>query len=382
MNVGHQRWALAVSATLVTTALVALAWWMQPGWFGGGAVGPGAGFAPAGTVGVLLDPSTHWRHATHNFEVGVTTNALGLRGPEVIVPKPADHYRVLALGDSFTFGWGVEYHDAWHARVAEELQATDGRPMEVVVAGIPGWSPLQQFVFLEQRGLDLQPDLVIWQLCSNDMLEMERLEVEIDARRLPIKVAIEPPLSAGLRAEWLDALERFDEPNRKRLEAEYRAGRVDPVLRELALAADVARREQAGAAPEGEVTDLRIEDVVRGLRSGPDFGVRYVDHLVSAARELCAERGMELRLMLAQARPTPRPAGERDDGVAALRAWAARQFPRTLDTADLLPEERVDEFYFSDDPHWRPAAHPLVAQAVAHWLAGDPELALSLAPEH
>jgi len=69
----------------------------------------------------------------------------------VAVPKPADRYRVLVLGDSFSFGWGVELKDAWHTTMARELQAPDGRTLEVVDAGVPGWTPLQEFVFLEQR---------------------------------------------------------------------------------------------------------------------------------------------------------------------------------------------------------------------------------------
>jgi lysophospholipase L1-like esterase len=381
VNLAKQRWALAVGTAVVTAALAGLAWWLLAGRNQGTAVGPGAGFAPAGPLGFLLEPGTEWRHATRDFDVQVTTNSLGLRGPEVVLPRPPDRYRVLALGDSFSFGWGVELDDAWPARMARELQATGERSMEVVVAGVPGWSPLQQFVFLEQRGLALQPDLVLWQLCTNDLLEMQRLEVELDARRLPVAVAAEPPLSAGLREDWLVLFERLDAGEQERVLAEYRAGRIDPVLREIARTADAARQRLAGAAPGGVVSGLSVEEVLRGLRSGPDFGVRYIDHMVSAARAVCAERGIELRLMLAQGRPKARDAGEPDDGLAALRAWAARQSPGVLDTADLLPDARVEEYYFGKDPHWTPAAHPLVAQAVARWLADDAGLGLVLVPE-
>jgi hypothetical protein len=374
----QKRWALAVGTAVVTAALSGLAWWLLGDRQASTPAGPGAGFAPAGTLGFLLEPDSRTRHLTVDFDVQVVTNSLGLRGPEVVVPKPADRYRVLALGDSFTFGWGVELHDAWPTIMARELHATDVRSVEVVVAGVPGWSPLQQFVFLEQRGLELQPDLVLWQLCSNDLLEMERLDAEFDARRLPVAVAEGPPLSSGLRAEWVAPFERLDEAVRQRVLEEYRAGRIDPALLEIAREADAARREQAGAAPDGPVAELPVEELLRGLRSGPDFGVRYLDHLVSAARALCAGRGVELRLMLAQARPIPRAAGAPDDGVAALRSWAARQRPGVLDTGELVPDGGIDDFYFSGDPHWAPAAHPRVAQAVARWLADDPALGLSL----
>ncbi len=379
VNVARQRWTLAVVTTVVTAALAGVAWWLLAGRQPGATVGPGAGFAPAGPLGFLLEPRTEWRHATGDFDVQVSTNSLGLRGPEVIVPKPSERYRVLALGDSFTFGWGVELDDAWPARMARELLATGERSLEVVVAGVPGWSPLQQFVFLEQRGLALQPDLVLWQLCTNDLLEMQRLDVELDARRLPVAVAAEPPLSAGLREEWLVLFEQLDQAEQERVLAEYRAGRIDPVLREIARTADAERQRLAGAAPQGRVSELSVEEVLRGLHGGPAFGVRYIDHMVSAARALCAGRGVELRLMLAQARPNPAAAGGPDDGLAALRAWAAQQSPKALDTADLLSGQ-VEEYFFRKDPHWTPAAQPLVAQAAARWLADDPGLGLSLVP--
>lgn len=377
LNVARKRWALALGTAAITSALAGLAWWTL---HRDASLGAGAGFAPAANMGFLLAPNAEWRHTTDDFDVQVVTNSLGLRGPEVMVPKPSDRYRVLVLGDSFTFGWGVERDDAWHAVMARALRGPGHRELEVIAAGVPGWSPPQQFVFLEQRGLDLQPDLVLWQLCTNDLVEMERLDVEIDARRLPVAVAVDPPLSTGLREEWTEPLEHLDETERQQLAADYTAGRVNPVLRDLAWKADTARRARAGPAPEGPVTELPVDEVLRGLRSGPDFGVRYLDHLATAARVSCAERGIELRLILAQTRPTPRGVDAPDHGIGALRKWAARQSPKALDTAHLLSAERAHGHFFQDDPHWTSAAHATVAQAVASWLARDTKLDLSPSP--
>lgn len=368
---------MAIGSALVTAAAAGVGLWLV-GALPRAASAPGAGFAPTETLGFLLEPNSEWRQVTADFDVQVRSNSLGLRGPEVVLPKPPNCYRVLALGDSFTFGWGVDFDGAWLVRMARELQATDGRSVEVVVAGIPGWSPPHEFVYLEQRGLELQPDLVLWQLCSNDLLEMERLDVQIDARRLPVSVAAEAPLSAGLRSDWLAQLEQLDESERQRILDTYRGGHIDPVLRGIIRSTDAARREGAGPPPEGEVVDLPLDEVLRGLRSGPEFGVRYIEHMLSAARSLCAERGVPLRIMLAQARSKPGGAGKPDDDVAALRAWLSRQSPRVLDTVDLLPFD--GGFFFSRDPHWTPAAQPLVARAVAGWLAEDAELGLVLIP--
>ena len=383
MDVARQRLALALGSTALATAAAAAIWWTFADRRERPAAEPGAGFALVGHLGFMLEPETEWRHVTRNFDVQVRTNSLGLRGPEVVVPKPADRYRVLVLGDSFTFGWGVELEEVWHARMARELAAADGRTIEIVDAGVPGWCPLQQFVFLEQRGLELQPDLVLWQLCSNDPLDMERPELELDARRLPVSITAEPPLSAGLlKAEWIEGIEQLDPAVRERIESEYRAGRIDPVLKEIAKQADVRRRERAGGVPQGPIAALPVEEIARGLRTGPEFCVRYVDHLVAAARADCEQRGLPLRVLLAQARGPARAPGDSDDGVGALRAWAAQQAPQVLDTAELVTEEQAAEFYFNRDPHWAATAQPIVAEAVARWLADDRTLGLTRRPAH
>ena len=46
--------------------------------------------------------------------------------------------------------------------------------------------------------------------------------------------------------------------------------------------------------------------------------------------------------------------------------------------AELLPEARFGELYFAKDSHGTPAAQPLVADAVAKWLARDEELGLAV----
>ena len=372
MNLAQKRWTLACGTGLVTAAAVALIWWaLSPG-----PEGRAPGFAPAARLGFLLEPSTSWRHTASGFDVQVDTNALGLRGPEVAVPPAPDRYRILVLGDSFAFGWGVELEQAWHLRMARALAARDGRTVEVVTAGVPGWGPLQQFVFLEQSGLDLAPDLVLWQLCTNDLLDMERLEVELDARRLPVAVRAEPPLSAAPPADWVARLEQLPEADRQRVLDEYRAGRIDPILREIVRASDADRRAAAGAGPDGPVRDLSPEAVMTGLRSGPAFGIAYLDHLVTEARGLCEARGVGLRLLLARARPPDGRGDASQDGAELLVAWAARQGPMLLDTGAALPPGEHDWLYLADDPHWAPAAHPLVAAAVAAWLASDPQLGL------
>jgi lysophospholipase L1-like esterase len=70
----------------------------------------------------------------------VSTNADRLRMAE-ITPTPAPGVtRLVAIGDSVTFGWGVEVEDAFPAQLQAELNRR-GHKVEVLNAGVPGQHP-------------------------------------------------------------------------------------------------------------------------------------------------------------------------------------------------------------------------------------------------
>lgn len=86
------------------------------------------------------------------YDTEVATNRLGLRGPET---GPKRGLRVLALGDSFTFGVGAEQEETWPARLAEILGA------EVLNAGAPGFGVPDAVAWYERYGAQLDPDIVV-----------------------------------------------------------------------------------------------------------------------------------------------------------------------------------------------------------------------------
>ena len=61
-----------------------------------------------GVLGYAHRPDWETVHETEEFRVTVRTNALGLRGGPSAAKKARDTYRVLVIGDSFAFGFGVE----------------------------------------------------------------------------------------------------------------------------------------------------------------------------------------------------------------------------------------------------------------------------------
>jgi lysophospholipase L1-like esterase len=99
-------------------------------------------------------------------EFFVSTNEMGLRGRPV--PPKGKAVRILAIGDSCTFGIGVDDDLTWPAQMEKVLNQTGGGGFEVINAGVPGYSAFQGLRYLAERGLSLQPDIVIAGFGFND----------------------------------------------------------------------------------------------------------------------------------------------------------------------------------------------------------------------
>lgn len=91
----------------------------------------------------------------------VVTSSLGFRAREFAAPKPPGAFRILGLGDSFTFGRHAPdevYLDLLEARFST---LGLGFPVEVINAGVPGYDTAQELGQLRKVGLGLAPDLVL-----------------------------------------------------------------------------------------------------------------------------------------------------------------------------------------------------------------------------
>ena len=116
---------------------------------------------------------TLYRHKP-NFDLDLgsfrlVTNSLGFRGPEVSVDKPPGTVRILVLGDSVAFGWGVDDEATFLRRFEQQLATQLGKPVEVINTGHPMYDSVQELALLRDEGLRLQPDLVILVYVTNDI---------------------------------------------------------------------------------------------------------------------------------------------------------------------------------------------------------------------
>ncbi len=87
---------------------------------------------------------------------------LGYRGEEVAIPKPDGVYRIVVLGDSYTYGLNITSQQAYPAQIQKILRDEYGyKNVEVINGGVTGYSSWEVFTNLSFRVLELDPDLVI-----------------------------------------------------------------------------------------------------------------------------------------------------------------------------------------------------------------------------
>jgi hypothetical protein len=124
-------------------------------------------------------------------DVLVRTNSLGLRGPEVVLPKPAGVFRVICLGDETTLGLDLPEEETYCARLQQRLQQRTRLEVEVVNAGLPGGCPLTALLLLRQRLLGLQPDVVLLHLGASDVADDRTVRpyLYVDASGVPVAAA-------------------------------------------------------------------------------------------------------------------------------------------------------------------------------------------------
>jgi lysophospholipase L1-like esterase len=122
------------------------------------------------TIGWKLRPNTSKIFEKSEFKVWININSKGLRDKEYTYEKSPDVFRIVALGDSNLFGWGVEEHECFASLLEKWM-----KDVEVINMGIPGYGTDQELIYFKEEGKLYRPDMVILQLCTNDLKEIKRL---------------------------------------------------------------------------------------------------------------------------------------------------------------------------------------------------------------
>jgi lysophospholipase L1-like esterase len=101
----------------------------------------------------------------HLMGVDVSINSDGFRDQEYSRERN-DKYRIVVLGDSLTFGWGVAKEDTYEVRLEQAL--SESRPTEMINTGHGNYNTAQQVALFREKGLDYNPDKVVVFFFIND----------------------------------------------------------------------------------------------------------------------------------------------------------------------------------------------------------------------
>lgn len=106
----------------------------------------------------------------HSHGTVIRTNRHGMRERDIPIEKPPEVVRIAALGDSYTFGFGVPGRRAYPRQLEALLGEGSGgaRRIEVLNFGVGGYSTRDEAIVMRHRALAWRPDLVILGYVLND----------------------------------------------------------------------------------------------------------------------------------------------------------------------------------------------------------------------
>lgn len=123
----------------------------------------------AARKGYRLLPDRQYLWKGREFSYLIKSNSKGFRDREFSFEIPSGKKRIIVLGDSFTFGHGVENDEAY-PKVLERQLAARG-PFEVINAGIPANSLSDYIRLVKELSGSYRADIVMMGLHGGDISE-------------------------------------------------------------------------------------------------------------------------------------------------------------------------------------------------------------------
>ncbi len=147
---------------------------------------------------------------TDEFAFDYQHNSLGFRDTEHTIEKPPGVFRIVALGDSFTYGIGAAFEDTYLVQLERLLNERPARTVrvEIIKLGLPRYFPEPERLVLQHYGLQFQPDLVMVGVLPNDVVD-SRLGLD-DLTPAPHGFLLSPAARRlGESGAWLYIRSRF-----------------------------------------------------------------------------------------------------------------------------------------------------------------------------
>ncbi len=334
---------------------------------------------------IVLRPNAHGRYAVPNaFDVNFSVDSQRFRRPGDVQPVPEPGVvRIVALGDSFTFGVGAKDDETYPAQLERILrkrlvQSTSKRDsdIEVINAGIPGAGIEHEALYFETWVKRFRPEIMIWGIFFNDaertsglffldesgraqirplrerMAAIQTLRsIQLVVERIPgyVFLAQHSHLLALFRNALLNVVQRLHEAALAKSETGSQTRNAAERFRERTLPLMVAEvkwlhKHAQAAGSRLAVVFLPSRELIYPSQASP-FGnaevVRWKsDAIVEALRKVCSEGNIPFA------------------DITSLIRTQAEKSPQPL-------------YYLRGDAHPTPEGYRAVAVAVATFLVAD-----------
>jgi hypothetical protein len=308
-------------------------------------------------LGLRLKPNMDVLLEGHpDFTFSVHTDPLGFEGIGFREDGPVENVYAVAVGDSFTFGVGVDASSSW----VEVLQSELG--LEVVNMGLPSASTLQYTRMLEQYGLALHPQVVLYEYYPADLIENTWFNMWLEAGS---------PGGAYHWQEWRDKSESGNWFQSVRLFLEENSITVNLLLIPLKA---IYHAFPAQAHPSNGEDTYVFQGAVAS-REELDAGRSLVQESILEAQRLAQQNGAQLVVVLFptkdQIAGTVSTSGEM--GMDWVLAFCEANAIRCLDLTPAFLEHAGagEALYFPIDGHWNEQGNRLAASLMCQYLASE-----------
>lgn len=290
------------------------------------------------------DPHYGWSHIpgmsgpfeSHGINTFVTINSKGFRGPEIEHARDQERRRVLVLGDSYVWGYGVNEDE-----VFTELLRKAMPEVEIVNMGVSGYSTDQELLLYRDEGHKYKADLVVIVVTENDPLGNTLTQQYVvygkpafQLRNGELALVNQPVPRTPL---WKRAISQFATRS-------YILTATNRYLYSRAISGGAAPvvQKKNGDGDSGKFPRTQEEEITARL-------------LIELKREISARPG-EGKLLVVFT-----------EDLTGSREMAEYLAPFDISSLDLEEyiDERDESFHLKNDFHWNAEGHKRVAEILA-----------------
>jgi len=310
------------------------------------------------------------------FSSTFRTNSQGLRGAREFSFERGEATRMVVVGDSFTWGYGVNDEDVYVSKLAELLPK-----VEIINLGVTAYGPSQELEYFKSEGIRYRPDIVVLSFCLNDIEEYEYKSVKNGIVRSAIHVGGEE--SSGNWKGWMS--ERI-------YLYSFIMDRINTSKALVNLLVQLGIKGELGGY---EALDINLRPSLKQYPIELEEQWESTKSKLRMIRDIANDQKTRLVLVLIPSRQSIEPTSfahtiaytkyepndfDLDKPYRLLEQFALDEQIEVINpvAAFVRASEVGNKLYLTNDSHFTPAGHELFAKEITTYLQTHPLSAVSL----